>query len=295
MLRPLAAWLDRRSLGSGSSVLDRLAIGGAIASETWLRESDRPPARGRSRPQEVTLVEGETNDLLAAIAEAAEVTGGDLQALGMRLTRKWGLGDTDLSRLASRISRALGVPDPVAAIEAPPSLDRFVDQAMFVPLPPVCRTVILVSPHYRMLSARDPFAASRLLLAVAHEVAGHACDYRALMPIRPQEARLDRELLEGWGIVAEGRLSGLGLDEHALHLLYQVKRLLPLAQRSLDEPSWMAMRNTIEATWPGFFTSAATAVLRRATGTHARGLVRVRRALQVHGEAARSGLASPWT
>jgi hypothetical protein len=291
----LISWLDEQSLGSGSTVLDRLSAGGSVSSDVWQRDADPQVIPAHSSPtNEVTLAQRDTDDLLAGLARAAAITGCDLHALGVRLTRKWALDAADLPRTVSRISDALDVSHPVTATRVPPSLSTFVDQAMFVPLPQECGTVIFVSPRYLRLGARDPFALSRLVLAVAHEVAGHARDYRYLMSSLPGCRWLDRELLEGWGIVAEGRLSALGDDEHALHLLYVAKRFLPLAHRTLDESGWARMRHEIEAIWPGFFSSTATEVLRRATGTHARGLVRVRRALQVYGEAARFGTASPW-
>ncbi|WP_426516685.1 hypothetical protein ACPPVQ_18615 [Diaminobutyricibacter sp. McL0618] len=294
MRRSLTAWLDKQSHGSGSTILGRLAAGGAVASGLWHVDADLRPTRRSPGAEKVTLMKRETDDLVASIAEAAEITVRDVNALGVRLTRKWALGIGKLSHTVSKVSTALGVSDPVSTMDVPRSLSRHVDQAMFVPLPRACGTVMLVSAEYQDLSARDPFAASRLLLAVAHEVAGHSNDFRDLVPANPERVWLDRELLEGWGIVAERRLSGLGEDEHALYLLYKVKRLLPLAHHTLNEPSWARVRHTIETVWPGFFTSATTSVLRRATGSHARGVVRVRRALDVYGEEARFGVANPW-
>lgn len=291
----VSCWLAEAGTEPSESIL-RLSAGEYVPPPPWHRSTSGDDMKPIAEALNPDLTEVEIDELIEAIAVAAEITGRDLWALGTRLSSKWRLAESLAGDALARIARALEITVPIVVADAPPVVRGYVDQAMFVPAPFQCGYIMYISPNYRRVAATDPFAAARLLLAAAHEIAGHAVDFHDFVSNRPaREARwLDRELLEGWGIVAEARLSVLGTDERALHLLYKAKRLLPLAYRSLEAQSWQRVRVSIERSWPGYFEAPETAVLRRATGTHARGLVRVQRALRAWGTQSRRRDAHPW-
>ncbi|WP_157000436.1 hypothetical protein [Leucobacter komagatae] len=165
-------------------------------------------------------------------------------------------------------------------------LEQDVDQAMFLPLPLTEPATVLFSERFRQLTYTDPGARARILLAIAHEIVGHAHDYAVVSEVRLDSRKLDRSAMEGWGIFAERRLEALGSEEGALADLYQVKRLLPLIRGTMDDARWGTVRRRIEAVWPGFFSDPATLILRRTTGTHARGFARVLHEVHTEGESA---------
>lgn len=219
---------------------------------------------------------------------AAAVAGGNLGQLSMRILRKWNVDDPfEGGFLQATAERLHNGPVQISLGRMPSALEQDIDQAMFLPLPPPTEpAIILFSERFRQLTYTDPSARARILLAITHEIAGHAHDYAVVSGLRLESRKLDRSVMEGWGIFAERRLETLGSEEGALANLYQVKRLLPVIHGPMDGTRWSSVRRQIEAAWPGFFSDPATLVLRRTTGAHARGLVRVLHEVSARGESA---------
>lgn len=284
----VASSLGSRAANDARAILEELEFGSYL--------QDRPLPQVPRTTRTCPLSPDEIAHTIEQFRQVADATSADLEGLGRRLKAKWFENHPSVNRAVRRIAESLGISFGFAVLPVPIRLKQAVDFAMFPPLPPDCPPVMLLSRSHSNPSRVDPFSAARLLLAVAHEIAGHANDYQAVLACRDRDATLilDRELLEGWGITAEARLSALGRDEHSLHQLYRIKRLLPLVPVSMPPDEWAEVRRTLDAAWPGFFESSATAVLRRTTGVHARGLIRVDRLIRIHGADCIRDEGNPW-
>ncbi|HEY8914070.1 hypothetical protein [Lacisediminihabitans sp.] len=249
---------------------------------------------GAFTPEWEELSRGEIEREMDSFLAAATPLEGDLQRLSGRLEERWNIQGRShneaVAEISIAIARALADTSGVqgadsftsAIIEAPKALEPLIDMAMFMPTPLGTPRVILISKRFSNLANNDSFAASRLLLAVSHELWGHAEQFHQiqLSPTQVSDAVLDRELLEGWAIHREALLALLGNDERTLSDLYRAKRVLPLIRRAVSPSDWDTIQRQVEAVWPHFFSSRDTAVLRRTIGAHARGLIRVERLLR---------------
>lgn len=255
----------------------------------------------------------ESDEVVDDLIDAARWLRSDLNALSNRLVRRWDIDSDAVDLVFRNIANTIGSSAPattplVGAIDfdwrvlpAPSALEPLIDMAMFMPTPPQTDRVVLLSTRFTRLASIDKQRASRLPLAVAHELYGHAAQFDQLQRagVTTRASSLDREMLEGRAILAERGLRSLGEDERRLHQLYRAKRLLPLVRHAAPQ-LWNQRVEQIEKAWPCFFSLPATEVFRHSLGSHSRGLARAERLVAAHST---SGLAmhrlnaqlvSPW-
>lgn len=257
-----------------------------------------PPRRlPHSEPSLLRWSAADSSVVLDMLQRAAQVMRPGVGIVSRRIAERWGLSNDLTGRSCESLCEAMGFSvGRIELVHVPDGLSARVDQAAFIPTPPSACLKFFLSRSFAAGARSDASLASRTLLAIAHELGGHARDFENHSRGRVGDVTdLDREALEGWGIWAERLVAGLGDEEEALYLLYQVKRLLPLAwsQLAVDERS--ELRFQINRVWPEFFVSPETGVFRHALGVHARGLFRVRTAVDSFGSDGARSRVPIWT
>lgn len=269
------------------------------------------PADERPNPEWPVLTSREVEQVIEAVVDAVHIMGGNLERLASLIHQKWALKQHSINDVFQAIADAVTdtehSADPIVSpvsfewrvALAPPTLEPLVDMAMFIPTPPGTPRLIVVSSVFAARASTDVLLASRLPLAVLHELFGHAAQFDHVQRHggHAPDEKLDRELLEGRATLAERGLCHLGDPERSLYLLYRVKRLLPVVRVAHPE-LWTEISAEIDRAWPGFFSDPSTSFLRRSIGTHSRGLARAERLMRERGGTSGlvlpDGLVSPW-
>lgn len=221
--------------------------------------------------------------LLGDLKSVASVIGDDPEKYFAAFDSRWAVSGMDVATLVDYVCDRLkehAVPQTrrllaaVCGVPYPVSLREWIDLAMYPALPAHIAPQIWVRPPTGAAELPCDWSV-RSVVAVCHEVVGHLFQHRLLQGNISRHASLDRELMEGWAIYAEGVLRGLGELEMAAVTLWEAKRLCPLAAEVLGAELAEDFFRRMRLALPTYCSAPELTFFRRTTRRHARGYLRL--------------------